>query len=217
MVLGRLARYTALGLLLSGLVGCGTPAPVAPLGGSDTVAAQSTSVDYFPLRTSSRWSYQVEDKLTRLSGERSAVVRDYSAKNGVSAQLVYFSNGQEVSRQLVTKSATALVWDTYGLSLDLGKLDRPGRISEKQGRIVNHLGFETVETPAGRFENCLKVEIQVNERMGRSGQEFRKVDYLWLAPGVGPVKRVYEEGYTDPKVGGWGKELIVSTLTQYQR
>lgn len=53
--------------------------------------------------------------------------------------------------------------------------------------------------------------------MGRKAQEYRKVDHLWLAPGVGPVKRVYEEGYTDPKVGAWSKDLIVSILTEYQR
>lgn len=215
-MVGRLARGSALGLLLLGLVGCGVPTPGALIGGPDTLAAQSAAQDYFPLKATTRWTYQVEDKLNRLSGERSVTVRDLT-KNGEQANLVYTANGQEVGKQQVVKTSDAIVWDAYGLSLDLKRLDKPGRMSEKQGRIVTHMGFETVETPAGRFEKCLKVEIQVTERMGRAGQEYRKVDYLWLAPGVGPVKRVYEEGYTDSRVGGWGKDLIVSVLSQYQR
>lgn len=217
MVLGRLARLSAAALLLAGLVGCGLPTPVATTQGPDALSAQAASQDYFPLKPTARWTYQVEDKLSRLSGERTVLVRDYVSKNGEQANLVYVANGQEVSKQQVVKSTEAIVWDAYGLSLDLKRLDRPGRMSEKQGRIITHMGFETVDTPAGRFEKCLKVEIQVNERMGRAGQEYRKVDYLWLAPGVGPVKRVYEEGYTDSRVGGWGKDLIVSVLSQYQR
>lgn len=217
MFVRRLARCAALGLFTLGLAGCGLPTPVVPTGNQDTVAAQGASQDYFPLRSSTRWTYQVEDKLSRLSGERIVTVRDYVAKNGEQANLVYLANGQEVGKQQVVKTADAIVWDAYGLSLDLKRLDRQGRMSEKQGRVITHMGFETVETPAGRFEKCLKIEIQVNERMGRTGQEYRKVDYLWLAPGVGPVKRIYEEGYADSRVGGWGKELIVSVLSQYQR
>ncbi len=217
MVVRPLARLAALGLVALGLVGCGLSTPIAPTGGQDVIAAQSVDQDYFPLGSTTRWTYQVEDKLSRLSGERTVSIRDYVAKNGEQANLVYLANGQEVGKQQVVKTPTAIVWDAYGLSLDLKRLGTPGRMSEKQGRIITHLGFETVETPAGRFEKCLKIEIQVNERMGRSGQEYRKVDYLWLAPGVGPVKRVYEEGYVDQRVGGWGKDLIVSVLTQYQR
>jgi len=213
----RIARLTALGLLLAGLVGCGVPTPVATPGAAPTVSGMSTTADYFPLKASTRWTYHVEDKLNQVSGDRTVMVRDYSARNGESAQLVYYANGQELARQQVVKTTDALTWDAYGLTMDLAKLDKPGRIAEKPGRIINHLGFETVDTAAGRFEKCLKIEIQVNERMGRTGQEYRKVDTLWFAPGVGPVKRVYEEGYSDPKVGGWGKELIVSVLTQFQR
>lgn len=217
MPLARLARLTALSLLAAGLVGCGSLSPGVPAQDGSLLAAQSASLDYFPLRASTRWTFQVEDKLNRVSEARSVVVRDYVAQNGETANLVYYANGQEVGKQQVVKTELAIVWEAYGLNLDRGRLSRQGRLSEKQGRIVNHLGFETVETPAGRFEKCLKLEIQVNERMGRTGQEFRKVDYMWLAPGVGPVKRVYEEGYTDSKAGGWGKELIVSVLSQYQR
>lgn len=215
MTIGRLTRALILALLAAGLVGCGAAIPLGVAGTGQGLAAQGAATDYFPLRASTRWTYRVEDKLNRLYGERSVVVRDY--RDGQSAKLVYFADGQEISRQEVTKTSTALTWDAYGLSLDLTRLDKPGRLSEKQGRIIDHLGFETIVTPAGRFERCLKVAIQVNERMGRAGQEFRKVDTLWLAPGVGPVKRVYEEGYTDPKVGGWGKDLIVSVLSEYHR
>lgn len=217
MLVARFARLTAFALLAAGLVGCGLPATGLGAQPGSMLAARSTGLDYFPLRASSRWTYQVEDKLNRVSGERSMVVRDLESRNGETASLVTFANGQEVSRQQVVKTEQAIVWDAYGLSLDLKRLDRPGRVSEKAGRLVNHLGFETIETPAGRFEKCLKIEIRVNERMGRSGQEYRKVDYLWLAPGVGPVKRVYEEGYADSKVGAWGKDLIVLLLSQHQR
>lgn len=142
MRLGRLANFSSLGLLLAGLVGCGVPTPIAATGEGQLMAGQSLgAADYFPLRPTTRWTYQVEDKLNRVSGERSARVRDYSTQNGESAQLVSYANGQEVSRQRITKTPDAITWDAYGLSLDLNQLGKPGRLAEKQGRIVDYQGL----------------------------------------------------------------------------
>lgn len=52
--------------------------------------------------------------------------------------------------------------------------------------------FETLETPAGTFHNCAKVELAL-----QFSAEFINIDattYQWLAPDVGPVQYQNSEG-----------------------
>ena len=60
--------------------------------------------------------------------------------------------------------------------------------------IGKHLGTETVETPAGTFEDCLKIEyrteteVKTSEPIEPGAVPGESVTTLWLAPNVGLVK-----------------------------
>ena len=51
---------------------------------------------------------------------------------------------------------------------------------------ITVVAIEDVETPAGVFENCVKLEI--NQKDVTPIAVLRKTSYQWLAPDVGPVK-----------------------------
>ncbi|RKU12005.1 hypothetical protein C6503_18080 [Candidatus Poribacteria bacterium] len=48
------------------------------------------------------------------------------------------------------------------------------------------VAIENVVTPAGTFENCLKIRILTKTTVG--GRASRSTSYQWLAPDLGPVK-----------------------------
>ncbi len=48
------------------------------------------------------------------------------------------------------------------------------------------VAIETVVTPAGTFENCAKIELAY--RVVTALVTLRPVEYIWLAPDVGPIK-----------------------------
>ena len=48
------------------------------------------------------------------------------------------------------------------------------------------IAIEDVETPAGTFENCVKVQVRTKTTAGLGTS--RSTSYQWLAPDVGPVK-----------------------------
>ena len=55
------------------------------------------------------------------------------------------------------------------------------------------VGFETLETPAGTFHNCAKVELALQFSAGG----FINIDsttYQWLAPDVGPIQYQNSDG-----------------------
>ena len=51
---------------------------------------------------------------------------------------------------------------------------------------IKVVAIEDVQTPAGVFENCVKLEI--NQKDVTAFTVIRKTSYQWLAPDVGPVK-----------------------------
>ena len=53
---------------------------------------------------------------------------------------------------------------------------------------IEVVAIEDVETPAGVFEDCVKLEI--NQRDVTALATLRKTSYQWLAPDVGPVKYI---------------------------
>jgi len=209
-----MARWMA--LMTLGLAGCGSSVAQVPLVGPVAIALGAAKIDYLPLSSTTRWTYRVADKLAGTDGDRVLTVKSLSAKDGQTAILVELQDGREISRQQVAKNGHTIRMDAYGLTLDMTKLQHPGLISQKADRTITLDAFEPVDTPAGRFDNCPVITVDVLSHMGHSGQEYHQVDHLWLASGVGPVKRVYEEGYTDPRAGGWSHDLIVSTLSKFQ-
>ena len=84
--------------------------------------------------------------------------------------------------------------------------------------IWNVTGTETVETPAGTFEDCLRIEYQTNEtvqmNMSIPGVEQQPpeerngttVTTLWLAPNVGIVKFSHEHPESDKEKEKLGLE-----------
>lgn len=77
------------------------------------------------------------------------------------------------------------VGDTWEFSAD--KITIQGRESSLEHTTdVEVVAIETVETPAGTFENCAKVKLQL--RVTAAFLNINSTSYQWLAPDVGPVK-----------------------------
>ncbi len=67
------------------------------------------------------------------------------------------------------------------------------KIGGKSTTNLEVIGFETLETPAGTFQNCAKVELALQFSAGG----FINIDattYQWLAPDVGPVQYQNSDG-----------------------
>ena len=73
------------------------------------------------------------------------------------------------------------------------KLNLVPEIVGKSTTNLEVVGFETLETPAGTFHNCAKVELALQFSAGG----FVNIDsttYQWLAPDVGPVQYQNSDG-----------------------
>ncbi len=57
---------------------------------------------------------------------------------------------------------------------------------------VEVVDVETVETPAGTFENCAKIALR--QRVKSPFLNLDSTSYQWLAPNVGPVKYLNSDG-----------------------
>ena len=56
---------------------------------------------------------------------------------------------------------------------------------------ITVVDIEDLETPAGTFENCIKLEI--NRKVVTAAATLRFPSYQWLAPDIGPVKYVDDQ------------------------
>ena len=76
--------------------------------------------------------------------------------------------------------------------------------------IVTVKGFEIVLVPAGTFSNCAKVETQTTVTVIASSngakESVQATQTMWFAPGVGPVKLVFQIGSQT-----WTEELTSFT------
>lgn len=61
------------------------------------------------------------------------------------------------------------------------------KIGGKSTTNLEVVGFETLETPAGTFHNCAKVELALQFSAG-GFINIESTTYQWLAPDVGPVQ-----------------------------
>ena len=59
---------------------------------------------------------------------------------------------------------------------------------------VEVVAIETVETPAGTFENCAKVKLHQRATAAALVRPLDSTSYQWLAPDVGPVKYRNSDG-----------------------
>lgn len=76
-------------------------------------------------------------------------------------------------------------YDAHGRLLGRGRLARTAEFQ----------GFEDVEVPAGRFERCMRICVTLRIRFPLT-PIVNWTSYIWLAPGVGEVKRIQEyEGW----------------------
>ena len=56
------------------------------------------------------------------------------------------------------------------------------------------VGFEDIVTPAGTFQNCAKIELNVKTSLLDGLINIDTTSYQWLAPDLGPVKYETSEG-----------------------
>lgn len=78
------------------------------------------------------------------------------------------------------------VGDTWVISAELKLTLRGLEIDLANITDVEVVAMETVETPAGTFENCAKVKL--HQRVTSTFLNLDSTSYQWLAPDVGPVK-----------------------------
>ena len=56
------------------------------------------------------------------------------------------------------------------------------------------VGFETLETPAGTFQNCAKVKLALTFSAAGGVINLDSTTYQWLAPDIGPVQYQNSDG-----------------------
>ncbi len=61
------------------------------------------------------------------------------------------------------------------------------KVGGKSTTNLEVVGFETLETPAGTFQNCAKVELALTFSAG-GFINVESTTYQWLAPDIGPVQ-----------------------------
>lgn len=85
------------------------------------------------------------------------------------------------------------VGDTWEFSVD--KVTIQGReFGLENITDVEVVAIETVETPAGTFENCAKVKLRQRVTAAFLTRNLDSTSYQWLAPDVGPVKYRNSDG-----------------------
>jgi len=235
LVAGLTAALTACGGGGSG--GAAEPqAPAAPV-------ASATSADHFPLVSGAFWEYQRGDRTASVTmgGPRVldtgpawvAQVTDDGAPReeqlyritdrGV-VQLTAQSENLvlRAAREILVLPATLTVgqsWRQYRVTINgLYDVDGDGLTDEvtfaREGTVI---GFETVDTPAGRFANTLHVQtVATQSRPSRMGDGTTIVDVTrtvdeWHAPGVGLVRT---RSVTQPSTGAASTEEYL--LTAYR-
>jgi len=98
----------------------------------------------------------------------------------------------------ITSTTAVRYFSYHGKPLATGTMTRQVQIE----------GFEDVECPAGRFEHCLRVRVDLTVRF-----PWRVIvdltSYLWLSPKVGEVRRVQH-------ISGWFLIFWFGNVHEYQ-
>ena len=85
-----------------------------------------------------------------------------------------------------------MLGDKWQIDTDAVKLSILPFISGKSTTNLEVVGFETLETSAGTFHNCAKVELAL--RFSAGFVNLESTTYQWLAPDVGPVQYENSDG-----------------------
>ena len=85
-----------------------------------------------------------------------------------------------------------MLGDKWQIDTDAVKLSIVPFISGESKTNLEVVGFEDLETPAGTFHNCAKVELALTFSAGFINVE--STTYQWLAPDVGPVQYQNSDG-----------------------
>ena len=196
--------------------------PTPPSKASKAKAKSATkavyrTADYFPLRTDWRLTYEVENT-SRFRGKRTErLVRSY--KRVGDALRVEDSKGEYQEYRMVEGRPAMAGQSMFDQGFEqryddpIGLFPAEAKLGERfsfkspirhvmtrgqtmKGQITREVtlaAVETIETPAGRFENCLRFEAVTRNRLPRMGNfEAVSKETIWLAPGVGEVKSVNE-------------------------
>lgn len=147
--------------------------------------------DYYPLAVGNSWTYVIKPA----PPERAqATVELVSEENGFYRMNV---GGQIAAR---STSVTDGVRDMLREPLEVGNewVAVPEASEVERYKIVST--DAVVKTPAGRFRDCIKVEMTTDIR-SRDGQKGRLVGRWSYAPGIGPIHfvQVVELGDQLPK------------------
>ena len=175
------------------------------------------TADYFPLRTDWRLTYEVESA-SRFRGTRTErLVRSYRRVGD--ALRVEDSKGEYQEYRMVegrpAMSGQSMFDQGFEQRYDdpIGLFPAQAKVGERftfkspirhvmtrgvttKGEITREVtlaAVETIETPAGRFEGCLRFEALTKNRLPNMANfEAVSKETIWLAPGVGEVKSVSE-------------------------
>ncbi len=116
--------------------------------------------------------------------------------------------------------------DTWRIVADAEvKLSLGLKIGGKSTTNLEVVGFEDLETPAGTFQNCAKVELALTFSAGVINIDATDATtYQWLAPDIGPVQYQNSDGLlfrltstnlpTEPEVPDTTEEAEASDTTE---
>jgi hypothetical protein len=96
-------------------------------------------------------------------------------------QAIYYRGTPEGVYQILAGDEESPEWLYLPAKIKIG--DRWGAETPSGTFTFSAVGFEDVETPAGKYSNCLKLRVTMKKTLVTNTQE------QWLAPGVGPVKQ----------------------------
>ena len=207
-------------------------------GGNGGTAVSNKADTYLPYMIGATWSYEATESIDRdkyIFTEVETVVgtNSYGGENYwlIEEKINYekgFSSRDRINERFVRIDGNT-VCQFLSLSIDPMPILKFG-LSSGQTWIVNesnesssyswlstgkYLGIETVQVPAGTFQNCAKFRFD-SAATGTTGWSQTSISMEWYAPKVGLVKK------TDVMVTNTGKEYaenhtdtVTAALTSY--
>ena len=194
-------------------------AGLAPLGGCERAAAPQ----YFPLREDLEWQYRIEKTVLSERVTQKSIVRSLEAVTTEDGKMYprVLANGKRYRFFVTDQGLYRLAADNARQNLILGfPLQKgttwiaPTRLflftlpttgAEEMLRLSRDLQLdyeissveETVESEAGRFHNCLRVDavglLRFPRRVTLGVRAVKVRDTEWYCPGVGLVKKIRHE------------------------
>jgi len=166
--------------------------------------------DYFPLSTGTTWTYKRTEQDKEPYDHSLKVAETVSHAGKIFHQFSEAGPWKFTDFRIENNSVYAFSDDEDVLFLKFGVVPgtqwESGVIAGTYTRIGTFMGTETVETPAGTFENCAHFESKV-----AYGETSYDSYDLWYATGVGLVRSVkVVENY------GRRLEYVVDELKEYE-